>query len=78
MCRSSIHDPYYQFHTTVLIDYCIIVDSTGMYGMEVDEETGYFGQQQVPLTDEIREILEDYSDGQIFKVGHCTLEKIHA
>ncbi|XP_065903891.1 sacsin-like [Dysidea avara] len=27
----------------------------------------YFGQEQVPLTDEIREILEEYPDGQIFK-----------
>jgi len=34
-----------------------------------DEEEGYFGQQQVPLTDEIREILEEYPDGQIFKVS---------
>ena len=33
-----------------------------------DEEEGYFGQEQVPLTDEIREILEEYPDGQIFKV----------
>jgi len=33
----------------------------------VDEE-GYFGQEQVPLTDEIKEILEEYPDGQIFKV----------
>ena len=33
-----------------------------------DEEDGYFGQEQVPLTDEIREILEEYPDGQIFKV----------
>ena len=34
----------------------------------LDGEEGYFGQQQVPLTDEIREILEEYPDGQIFKV----------
>ena len=33
-----------------------------------DEDDGYFGQEQVPLTDEIREILEEYPDGQIFKV----------
>ena len=33
-----------------------------------EEEEGYFGQEQVPLTDEIREILEEYPDGQIFKV----------
>ena len=34
-----------------------------------DEEDGYyFGQEQVPLTDEIKEILEEYPDGQIFKV----------
>ena len=33
-----------------------------------DEDHGYFGQEQVPLTDEIREILEEYPDGQIFKV----------
>ncbi|XP_065905205.1 sacsin-like [Dysidea avara] len=33
-----------------------------------DGEKGYyFGQEQVPLTDEIREILEEYPDGQIFK-----------
>ena len=37
---------------------------------EHDEGDGYFGQEQVPLTDEIREILEEYPDGQIFKV--CT------
>ena len=35
-----------------------------------DDDDGYFGQEQVPLTDEIREILEEYPDGQIFKV--CT------
>ena len=36
-----------------------------------DSDTeGYFGQEQVPLTDEIREILEEYPDGQIFKVRH--------
>jgi len=33
-----------------------------------EEEGFYFGQEQVPLTDEIREILEEYPDGQIFKV----------
>ena len=33
-----------------------------------DEDDGYFGQEQVPLTDEIKEILEEYPDGQIFKV----------
>ena len=33
-----------------------------------DEDDGYFGQEQVPLTDEIREILEEYPDGQIFYV----------
>ena len=33
----------------------------GVYG-------GSFGQEQVPLTDEIKEILEEYPDGQIFKV----------
>ena len=33
------------------------------------DEDGYFGQQQVPLTDEIKEILEEYPDGQIFKVS---------
>ena len=32
------------------------------------EGGGYFGQQQVPLTDEIKEILQEYPDGQIFKV----------
>ena len=35
-----------------------------------DEEDGYFGQEQVPLTDEIKEILEEYPDGQIFKVSY--------
>ena len=34
------------------------------------DEDGYFGQQQVPLTDEIKEILEEYPDGQIFKVRY--------
>ena len=34
----------------------------------VDKDDGYFGQEQVPLTDEIKEILEEYPDGQIFKV----------
>ena len=38
------------------------------YFIEEDVEDGYFGQEQVPLTDEIREILEEYPDGQIFKV----------
>ena len=33
-----------------------------------DEDDGYFRQEQVPLTDEIKEILEEYPDGQIFKV----------
>ena len=33
-----------------------------------DENEGYFGQEQVPLTDEIRDILYNYSDGQLFKV----------
>ena len=37
-----------------------------------DEDDGYFGQEQVPLTDEIKEILEEYPDGQIFKV--CTYD----
>ena len=37
-----------------------------------DEDDGYFGQEQVPLTDEIKEILEEYPDGQIFKVCECT------
>lgn len=32
------------------------------------ENDGYFGQEQVPLTDEIKDILYNYSDGQIFKV----------
>ena len=35
----------------------------------VEDDDGYFGQEQVPLTDEIREILDEYPDGQIFKVG---------
>lgn len=33
------------------------------------DEDGHFGQEQVPLTDEIKEILEEYPDGQIFKVS---------
>lgn len=32
------------------------------------EYDGSFGQEQVPLTDEIKEILQEYPDGQIFKV----------
>ena len=41
-----------------------------------DEDDGYFGQEQVPLTDEIKEILEEYPDGQIFKVcEHITRYK---
>ena len=40
-----------------------------VYHDEEYEEEGYFGQEQVPLTDEIREILEEYPDGQIFKVS---------
>ena len=44
----------------------------GLDGDEDDnEDDGYFGQEQVPLTDEIREILEEYSDGQIVKVCTC-------
>ena len=39
-----------------------------IYYIPVDENDGYFGQEQVPLTDEIKEILEEYPDGQIFKV----------
>jgi len=39
-----------------------------------DEDDGYyFGQEQVPLTDEIKEILEEYPDGQIFKVREYIL-----
>ena len=37
------------------------------------DEDGYFGQEQVPLTDEIKEILEEYPDGQIFKVNDSAL-----
>ena len=33
-----------------------------------EEDDGYFGQEQVPLTVEIREILDEYPDGQIFQV----------
>ena len=43
-----------------------------IYCLGDDEEEGYFGQEQVPLTDEIREILEEYPDGQIFKVSKQT------
>jgi len=32
------------------------------------DEDGSFGQEEVPLTVEIKEILEEYPDGQIFKV----------
>ena len=39
-----------------------------MFHIPEDEDDGYFGQEQVPLTDEIKEILEEYPDGQIFKV----------
>ena len=35
------------------------------------DEDGTFGQEEVPLTVEIKEILEEYPDGQIFKV--CSL-----
>ena len=37
------------------------------------DEDGYFGQEQVPLTDEIKEILDEYPDGQIFKVSNCNM-----
>ena len=47
----------------------------------IDEENeGYFGQEQVPLTDEIKDILYNYSDGQIFKVRItyvCTMSIMH-
>ena len=36
--------------------------------VEDEDDDGYFGQELVPLTDEIREILDEYPDGQIFKV----------
>ena len=44
------------------------------YILEDEEDGYYFGQEQVPLTDEIKEILEEYPDGQIFKVcvNKCT------
>ncbi|XP_065905470.1 sacsin-like [Dysidea avara] len=35
--------------------------------MAGSDEDGYFGQETPPLTDEIKEILEEYPDGQIFK-----------
>ena len=35
-----------------------------------------FGQEQVPLTDEIKEILEEYPDGQIFKSKYSKLIRI--
>ena len=41
-----------------------------MHMFELEDEDGYFGQEQVPLTDEIREILEEYPDGQIFTVSY--------
>ena len=37
--------------------------------MLLTDEDGYFGQETPPLTDEIKEILEEYPDGQIFKVS---------
>ena len=41
-----------------------------------DEDDGYFGQEQVPLTDEIKGILEEYPDGQIFKVCKNTVNNL--
>ena len=41
--------------------------------ISADEDDGYFGQEQVPLTDEIKEILEEYPDGQIFKVCYMKI-----
>jgi len=38
-----------------------------------EDEDGYFGQESPPLTDEIKEILEEYPDGQIFKVRELCL-----
>ena len=35
-----------------------------------------FGQKQVPLTDEIKGILEDYPDGQIFKVSNLCVRNV--
>ena len=50
---------------------CLITGAwpLAVYHGEEYEEEGYFGQEQVPLTDEIREILEEYPDGQIFNVS---------
>ena len=54
---------------TYVHEYNNIIDvNTMCYIPEEEEDDGYFGQEQVPLTDEIREILEEYPDGQIFKV----------
>ena len=66
---------YYSYSNrtvTLLLSYSNAIYSqlelqTHINPIHVDEE-GYFGQEQVPLTDEIREILEEYPDGQIFKV----------
>ena len=60
-------DTHHTNRLHVLID---IIFSVAVIFVSGDEDDGYFGQEQVPLTDEIREILEEYPDGQIFKV--CT------
>ena len=44
------------------------LDSNDILHYYVDED-GHFGQQEVPLTDEISTILQEYPDGQIFKVS---------
>ena len=56
-------DPYHLYYVDSLFSVAVVVVS-----VDDDEDDGYFGQEQVPLTDEIREILEEYPDGQIFKV----------
>ena len=49
-------------------DCIILLSFTSKCVYTEGENDGYFGQQQVPLTDEIKDILYSYSDGQIFKV----------
>ena len=56
----------YNIYNYIIIIYIHI--TVLLYKHTLDED-GYFGQQQVPLTDEIKEILEEYPDGQIFKVN---------
>ena len=49
-------------------DCIVLLSVTSKYVYTKGENDGYFGQEQVPLTDEIKDILYNYSDEQIFKV----------